>query len=86
MSLRKGYFDSEFIKSQLGIALGRHQAFWDIDYDSGERYRFDLSPSKVRRFVMNTYKIRCRFKEGDEYESKDLAELKPPAFRCYRMV
>lgn len=38
--LRKGYFDSQFDKSQLGIALDRHQAFWDIDYDSGERYRF----------------------------------------------
>ncbi|MGS9272966.1 autotransporter assembly complex protein TamA, partial [Salmonella enterica subsp. enterica serovar Infantis] len=32
VSLRKGYFDIEFVKSQLGIALGRHQAFWDIDY------------------------------------------------------
>ena len=40
VSLRKGYFDSQFNKSQLGIALARRQAFWDIDYDSGERYRF----------------------------------------------
>ncbi len=40
VALRKGYFDSQFIKSQLGVALDRHQAFWDIDYDSGERYRF----------------------------------------------
>ncbi len=24
---------------------------------------------------MNIYKICCRLKEGDEYESKDLAEL-----------
>ena len=27
-------------KAQLGIALGLHKAFWDIDYNSGERYRF----------------------------------------------
>ncbi len=40
VALRKGYFDSEFIKSQLGVSLERHQAFWDIDYNSGERYRF----------------------------------------------
>lgn len=40
VSLRKGYFDSQFNKSQLGVALERRQAFWDIDYDSGERYRF----------------------------------------------
>ncbi|VFS27735.1 protein YtfM [Enterobacter cancerogenus] len=29
VSLRKGYFDSQFNKSQLGVALDRHQAFWD---------------------------------------------------------
>ncbi len=40
IALRKGYFDSEFTKAQLGIALGLHKAFWDIDYNSGERYRF----------------------------------------------
>ena len=37
IALRKGYFDSEFTKAQLGIALGLHKAFWDIDYNSGER-------------------------------------------------
>ena len=31
VALRKGYFYSEFNKSQLGVALDRHQAFWDID-------------------------------------------------------
>ncbi len=75
VSLRKGYFDSEFIKSQLGIALGRHQAFWDIDYDSGERYRFGpvtFEGSQIRdEYLQNL----LPFKEGDEYESKDLAEL-----------
>lgn len=38
--LCKGYFDSEFVKSQLGIVLGCYQVFWDIDYDSGECYCF----------------------------------------------
>ena len=38
--LTQGLLDSQFNKSQLGIALGRRRAFWDIDYDSGERYRF----------------------------------------------
>ncbi len=70
VSLRKGYFDSEFIKSQLGIALGRHQAFWDIDYDSGERYRFGpvtFEGSQIRdEYLQNL----LPFKEGDEYESK----------------
>lgn len=73
--MRKGYFDSEFTKAQLGIALGLHKAFWDIDYNSGERYRFGhvtFEGSQIRdEYLQNL----VPFKEGDEYESKDLAEL-----------
>lgn len=75
MALRKGYFDSEFNKSQLGIALDRHQAFWDIDYDSGERYRFghvSFEGSQIREEYLQNL---VPFKEGDAYESKDLGEL-----------
>ncbi|VEB51082.1 outer membrane protein, OMP85 family [Salmonella enterica subsp. enterica] len=61
VSLRKGYFDSEFVKSQLGIALGRHQAFWDIDYDSGERYRFGpvtFEGSQIRdEYLQNLFAV-----------------------------
>ncbi|MBJ3593058.1 autotransporter assembly complex protein TamA [Salmonella enterica subsp. enterica serovar Saintpaul] len=75
VALRKGYFDSEFNKSQLGIALDRRQAFWDIDYNSGERYRFGhvtFEGSQIRdEYLQNL----VPFKEGKEYESKDLAEL-----------
>ncbi len=76
VALRKGYFDSEFVKSQLGIALGRHQAFWDIDYDSGESAiasrPITFEGSQIRdEYLQNL----LPFKEIDEYESKDLAEL-----------
>ena len=75
VALRKGYFDSAFNKSQLGIALDRHQAFWDIDYDSGQRYRFGkvtFEGSQIRdEYLQNL----VPFKEGDEYQTKDLAEL-----------
>ncbi|WP_434586626.1 autotransporter assembly complex protein TamA [Klebsiella sp. B345] len=75
VALRKGYFDGEFNKSQLGIALGRHQAFWDIDYNSGERYRFGdvtFSGSQIRdEYLQNL----VPFKQGDYYTSEDLAEL-----------
>ena len=75
MALRKGYFDSEFNKSQLGIALERRRAFWDIDYNSGERYRFGhvtFEGSQIRdEYLQNL----VPFKEGEEYESKDLGEL-----------
>lgn len=38
--LCKGYFDSEFFKSQFGVFFDCYQVFWDIDYDSGECYCF----------------------------------------------
>jgi translocation and assembly module TamA len=75
VALRKGYFDSQFNKSQLGISLDRHQAFWDIDYDSGQRYRFGdvtFEGSQIRdEYLQNL----IPFKEGDYYRSSDLAEL-----------
>lgn len=40
LALRRGYFDANMIKSQLGVAAQLHEAFWDIDFDSGQRYRF----------------------------------------------
>lgn len=74
-ALRKGYFDSDFKKSQLGVSLGRHEAFWDIDYDSGQRYRFGavtFEGSQIRdEYLQNL----VPFKEGDYYTSNDLAEL-----------
>jgi len=75
VALRKGYFDSHFNKSQLGIALDRRQAFWDIDYDSGERYRFGavtFEGSQIREEYLQNL---IPFKEGDYYQSRDLAEL-----------
>ena len=75
VALRKGYFDSEFNKSQLGVSLDRHQAFWDIDYNSGERYRFGpvtFEGSQIRdEYLQNL----GPFKQGDYYTSQDLAEL-----------
>lgn len=75
VALRKGYFDSEFNKSQLGVSLERRQAFWDIDYDSGQRYRFGpvtFEGSQIRdQYLQNL----VPFREGDYYTSGDLAEL-----------
>lgn len=75
VAMRKGYFDSEFNKSQLGVSLDRHQAFWDIDYNSGERYRFGpvtFEGSQIRdEYLQNL----VPFKQGDYYTSQDLAEL-----------
>jgi len=74
-ALRNGYFDGDFKKSQLGVSVERREAFWDIDYDSGQRYRFgdvSFSGSQIREEYL---KNLVPFKKGDYYSSRDLAEL-----------
>ncbi|MGV3344763.1 autotransporter assembly complex family protein [Enterobacteriaceae bacterium LUAb1] len=75
LALRKGYFDGEFKKSQLAVSPARHEAFWDIDYDSGQRYRFgtvSFSGSQIREEYLQNL---LPFAAGDNYSSRDLAEL-----------
>ena len=75
LALRRGYFDANMIKSQLGVAAELRKAFWDIDFDSGERYRFGnvvFQGSQIREdFLQNL----VPFHEGDFYTSDELAEL-----------
>ncbi|WP_249226321.1 autotransporter assembly complex protein TamA [Entomohabitans teleogrylli] len=75
VALRKGYFDSEFNKSQLGVSLERRQAFWDIDYDSGQRYRFGAVTFEGSQIQESFLQNLVPFEPGDEYSSADLAEL-----------
>ncbi|EOC1348670.1 autotransporter assembly complex protein TamA [Cronobacter turicensis] len=75
LALRRGYFDSEYKKSQLGVSVERREAFWDIDYDSGQRYRFGdvtFSGSQIREEYLQNL---VPFKKGDYYQSSDVAEL-----------
>ncbi|MEX5383992.1 autotransporter assembly complex protein TamA [Cronobacter muytjensii] len=75
VALRRGYFDSEYKKSQLGVSVERRQAFWDIDYDSGTRYRFGdvtFAGSQIREEYLQNL---VPFKKGDNYQSSDVAEL-----------
>ncbi|EKY3199101.1 autotransporter assembly complex protein TamA [Cronobacter turicensis] len=75
LALRRGYFDSEYKKSLLGVSVERRLAFWDIDYDSGTRYRFGdvtFSGSQIREEYLQNL---VPFKKGDYYQSSDLAEL-----------
>nr|WP_283049978.1 autotransporter assembly complex family protein [Yersinia sp. Marseille-Q3913] len=75
LALRRGYFDANMIKSQLGVAAELRKAFWDIDFDSGERYRFGkvvFQGSQIREdFLQNL----VPFHEGEYYTSDELAEL-----------
>lgn len=75
LALRKGYFDGNLRKSQLGIIEDKYQAFWDIDFDSGQRYRFgkvDFQGSQIRHDYLQNI---VPFHQGDYYSSSQLAEL-----------
>jgi translocation and assembly module TamA len=75
LALRKGYFDANMAKSQLGVVQELHKAFWDIDFDSGDRYRFGkvkFQGSQIREDYLQNL---VPFHQGDYYDSSDLAEL-----------
>nr|WP_097032283.1 autotransporter assembly complex family protein [Sodalis endosymbiont of Henestaris halophilus] len=75
LALRKGYFDAEFRKSYLSVAPSRYEAYWDIDFDSGQRYRFGkvrYHGAQIRDdYLQNLSKVR----EDEPYSSESLAEL-----------
>jgi translocation and assembly module TamA len=75
LALRKGYFDAQMLKSQLGVAEELHKAFWDIDFDSGERYHFGKVIFKGSQIREDYLQNLVPFHQGDYYSSNDLAEL-----------
>ncbi|WP_156292746.1 autotransporter assembly complex protein TamA [Serratia oryzae] len=75
LALRKGYFDANMVKSQLGVAQELHKAFWDIDFDSGERYHFGKVKFQGSQIRDDYLQNLVPFHQGDYYSSNDLAEL-----------
>lgn len=75
LAVRNGYFDAQFLKRQLAVSPERHQAFWNVDFDSGSRYRFGeirFHGSQIRPEILkNIPSIR----PGDPYTTTALAEL-----------
>ncbi|WP_244267104.1 autotransporter assembly complex protein TamA, partial [Sodalis-like endosymbiont of Proechinophthirus fluctus] len=75
LALRKGYFDAEFRQSQLGVAPSCYQAYWNIDFDSGQRYRFGkvrFHGAQIREdYLQNLAKVR----EGEPYSAESMAEI-----------
>lgn len=63
------------LKSQLGVAEELHKAFWDIDFDSGERYHFGKVIFKGSQIREDYLQNLLPFHQGDYYSSNDLAEL-----------
>ncbi|UVK77207.1 MAG: translocation and assembly module subunit TamA [Sodalis sp. Fle] len=75
LALLKGYFDASFRKSQLGVSLSRYQAFWDIDFDSGKRYRFGKVCFHGAQICEDYLQNLSKVHEGMPYSAEILAEL-----------
>ncbi|EMW3562400.1 autotransporter assembly complex protein TamA [Proteus mirabilis] len=75
LAIRRGYFDADMEKSQLGVSLDNHASYWDFVFNSGERYRFgkvNYTGSQIREDYLQNI---VPFKEGEYYSSEDLAEF-----------
>ncbi|MBS0032530.1 autotransporter assembly complex protein TamA [Candidatus Palibaumannia cicadellinicola] len=76
LALSKGYFNAKFEKSNLNISPPRYQAYWDIHFNSGKRYRF----GKLRFHgaqICEDYlqKIGSIINFGDPYNANLLSSL-----------
>ncbi|MGL9734386.1 MAG: autotransporter assembly complex protein TamA [Symbiopectobacterium sp.] len=75
LALRKGYFDAHYDKSQLGVIRETREAFWDIDYNGGTRYRFGDVHFQGNQIDEAYLRNLIPFKRGDKYTSEDLGEF-----------
>lgn len=75
LALRKGYFDADILESQLSVADNLHQAFWNINFNSGSRYYFGEVKFKGSQIRADYLQNLVPFHYGDYYNSEDLAEL-----------
>ncbi|WP_392560529.1 autotransporter assembly complex protein TamA [Orbus mooreae] len=75
LALRKGYFDADMTKNQLAVSDSLHQAFWKIDFNTGERYKFGPVSFKETEIRQSYLRNIIPFKEGQPYTSEDITLL-----------
>lgn len=75
LAVNKGYFDAKMNEVQLGVAPGLHKAFWKIDFDSGERYRFGKVVFHGSQIEKTYLQNLVPFHTGDAYSVDDTTEL-----------
>lgn len=69
VALTKGYFDAEMQQSQLAVADKRYEAFWLIDFDTGDRYRLGhvtFAETSIKKEYLERI---IPFEEGEYYTS-----------------
>ena len=75
ISMQLGYFDAEFVKSELGVSIPLSKAVWSIDYETGERWRFGdvtFSGSQIDEDILRNM---IPFKTGDYYNADTLGDF-----------
>ncbi len=75
LAIRKGYFDAEIIKSQLNVAPQLHKAFWNIEFNSGKRYRFGKVSFQGAQIREDYLYPLIPFHEGEYYNSDRLIKF-----------
>ena len=75
VALAKGFFDYQFLTHRLAILPSAHEAYWQLAFDSGKRYRYDnirFQGSQIREdYLRNILAIQS----GDPYLINDLSKL-----------
>jgi len=75
LAAQNGYFDAEFLQSELGVALSHHEAFWNIDFASGPRYAFGPVTFSGSQIEEDYLEHIVPFEPGEAYEADKLADL-----------
>lgn len=75
VAVRKGYFDGHFKRKVLGVDVPAREAYWWLDYDSGERYRFGKTTFEGSQIDDDILQNLVPYKEGGYYNANKVAEL-----------
>lgn len=71
-----GYFDAEFVQSQIAINVSQKSAAIALVYDTGKRYRIGAINLKHKILDQDFLERYYTFHSGDYYDTDELLELK----------
>ncbi|WP_139130059.1 autotransporter assembly complex protein TamA, partial [Escherichia coli] len=74
-ALSRGYFDGDFLVSRLEVRPSTQQAWWRLNYDSGERYRFGEVTFENAQIREDYLRNMINFNKGQPYLINDLSTL-----------
>lgn len=75
LALSRGYFDADFALSRLEISPETHQAWWRMQFDSGERYHYGSIRFNHSQICDDYLQNMLKIQPGDPYLTRDLSTL-----------